>query len=274
MAPSSRLKTWSCWPARKAKIFETCAGRLKIETATTHFHHSRRRCMATKWNHPLNDGTPRRAGFMIAASADMGRFMTWLPFLRSTMKTWGWPLEPSQTETKASDSMAQDCAWGFRSFRERRGAHGGKGCVWGRACAKAVARRARKPGERAATQVRWRRGSRTPNLMAFAETPKLGRLSTSLNVNGICCAMVLRVALELRLPRCDRAGPLAALRFRSYAAGPARSDAARAASFAKCSPSPDANIPSCISRATRPNFSRNAMHTTAHMTDVDDRDIA
>ena len=25
--------------------------------------------------------------------------------------------------------------------------------------------------------------------MAFAETPKLGKLSTSLNVNGICCAM-------------------------------------------------------------------------------------
>ena len=65
--------------------------------------------MATKWNHPLNDGTPRRAGFMIAASADMGRFMTWLPFLRSTMKTCGWPDEPSQTLTKASDSMAQDC---------------------------------------------------------------------------------------------------------------------------------------------------------------------
>ena len=76
LAPSSRLKTWSCWPARKAKIFETCAGRLKIETATTHFHHSRRRCMATKWNHPLNDGTPRRAGFIIAASADIGRFIT------------------------------------------------------------------------------------------------------------------------------------------------------------------------------------------------------
>mgnify|MGYP006879301932 CR=1 FL=1 len=49
---------------------------------------------------------------MIAASADMGRFMTWLPFLRSTMKTWGWPDEPSQTLTKASDSMAQDCVRG------------------------------------------------------------------------------------------------------------------------------------------------------------------
>ena len=48
-------------------------------------------------------------GFMIAASADIGRFMTWLPFLRSTIKTWGWPDEPSQTLTKASDSMAQDC---------------------------------------------------------------------------------------------------------------------------------------------------------------------
>ena len=46
---------------------------------------------------------------MIAASADIGRFMTWLPFLRSTIKTWGWPELPSQTETKASDSMAQDC---------------------------------------------------------------------------------------------------------------------------------------------------------------------
>ena len=38
------------------------------------------------------------------------------------MKTW----VPSQTETKASDSMAQDCVGGFRSFRERRGARGGK----------------------------------------------------------------------------------------------------------------------------------------------------
>ena len=30
----------------------------------------------------------------------------------------------------------------------------------------------------------------TPNLIAFAETPRLGRLSTSLNVKGICCAMM------------------------------------------------------------------------------------
>ena len=28
------------------------------------------------------------------------------------MKTWGWPDEPSQTLTKASDSMAQDCVRG------------------------------------------------------------------------------------------------------------------------------------------------------------------
>ena len=47
---------------------------------------------------------------MIAASADMGRFVTCggLPDARSTMNTCGEPLELSQTEMNFSDSIAQD----------------------------------------------------------------------------------------------------------------------------------------------------------------------
>jgi len=102
------------------------------------------------------------------------------------MKTWGWPDEPSQTETKASDSMAQDCVRkqgvgvprGFRvgAVRKRRGARGAFGSMI----------RAKRRGPGGVTEGHYSLGSRTPNFIAFAETPRLGRLSTSLNVKGIC----------------------------------------------------------------------------------------
>ena len=62
--------------------------------------------------------------------------------------------------------------------------------------------------------------------MALADTPKLGKLSTSLNVNGICCAMAITSAyFYVKVRRASAAGeakrfsPLAApLVIASYAA--------------------------------------------------------